>query len=219
MPGCPPESHQIATVIDPCWLCATAKPNCFKGAVIGAGDSTCCVTNVHASVTSKDHKIRPFTKWTPLIPICVCWSRDLATVRRRAADVGILSGSTMHRASAVMVRRRCGRLRCAHHVGPASVIDSRDPDEIERILDGIPDPAGIVYRFNLAHSLLRTEKWDEKDDGGNFPTFHMWSETWQPDALVIDPITRLEGHGKIGRFFSTRKGCRHVFPDSGIARL
>lgn len=40
----------------------------------------------------------------------------------------------------------------------ASVIDSRDPDEIERILDGIPDPAGSFYRFNLAHSLLRTGK-------------------------------------------------------------
>jgi F420-non-reducing hydrogenase small subunit len=36
----------------------------------------------------------------------------------------------------------------------ASVIDSRDPDEIEAILDGIPDPAGSFYRFSLAHSLL-----------------------------------------------------------------
>ncbi len=37
----------------------------------------------------------------------------------------------------------------------ASVIDSNDPVEIERILDGIPDPAGSFYRFNLADSLLR----------------------------------------------------------------
>jgi hypothetical protein len=37
----------------------------------------------------------------------------------------------------------------------ASVIDSNDPDEIEHILDGIPDPAGQFYRFNLAGSLLR----------------------------------------------------------------
>ena len=40
----------------------------------------------------------------------------------------------------------------------ASVIDSKDPAEIDRILDGIPDPAGQFYRFNLAKSLLRAGK-------------------------------------------------------------
>ena len=40
----------------------------------------------------------------------------------------------------------------------ASVIDSNDPDEIDRILDGIPDPAGQFYRFSLAGSLLRSAK-------------------------------------------------------------
>jgi F420-non-reducing hydrogenase small subunit len=39
-----------------------------------------------------------------------------------------------------------------------SVIDSNDPEEIESILDGIPDPAGQFYRFNLAGSLLRAGK-------------------------------------------------------------
>jgi F420-non-reducing hydrogenase small subunit len=40
----------------------------------------------------------------------------------------------------------------------ASVIDANNPEEIDRILDGIPDPAGQVYRFNLARSLLRANK-------------------------------------------------------------
>jgi F420-non-reducing hydrogenase small subunit len=40
----------------------------------------------------------------------------------------------------------------------ASVIDSNDPDEIDKILDGIPDPAGMFYRFNLAGSLLKASK-------------------------------------------------------------
>lgn len=40
----------------------------------------------------------------------------------------------------------------------ASVIDSNDPAEIDRILDGIPDPAGMFYRFNLAGSVLRASK-------------------------------------------------------------
>ena len=40
----------------------------------------------------------------------------------------------------------------------ASVIDSDDPDEIERILDGIPDAGGQFYRFSLAKSLLGHSK-------------------------------------------------------------
>ena len=47
----------------------------------------------------------------------------------------------------------------------ASVIDSNDPDEIEHILDGIPDPAGQFYRFNLAGSLLRAGKPAWKGNG------------------------------------------------------
>jgi len=43
----------------------------------------------------------------------------------------------------------------------ASVIDATEPEEIERILDGIPDPTGQFYRFNLADSVLRasTSAW------------------------------------------------------------
>lgn len=38
----------------------------------------------------------------------------------------------------------------------ASVIDSNDPEEIERIIEeGIPDPLGSFYRFSMADSLLR----------------------------------------------------------------
>jgi F420-non-reducing hydrogenase small subunit len=50
----------------------------------------------------------------------------------------------------------------------ASVIDSNDPDEIERILDGIPDPVGQFYRFNLAGSLMRagTPAWKGNGSAG-----------------------------------------------------
>jgi F420-non-reducing hydrogenase small subunit len=43
--------------------------------------------------------------------------------------------------------------------GVASVIDSNDPDEIDRIItEGIPDPVGSFYRFSLAKSQLRRKK-------------------------------------------------------------
>ena len=36
----------------------------------------------------------------------------------------------------------------------ASIIGSDDPDEIDRILDTIPDPIGTFYRYGLPHSLM-----------------------------------------------------------------
>jgi len=35
------------------------------------------------------------------------------------------------------------------------VIDSNKPEEIDHILDGLVDPTGQFYRFNLAGSLLK----------------------------------------------------------------
>jgi hypothetical protein len=37
----------------------------------------------------------------------------------------------------------------------ASVVDSDDPDEVARIVAGIADLAGTVYRFSLPQSSLR----------------------------------------------------------------
>jgi hypothetical protein len=35
------------------------------------------------------------------------------------------------------------------------VMAGKEPEVVDRVLDGIPDPAGTFYRFGLAHSLLR----------------------------------------------------------------
>ncbi|MDD5088070.1 MAG: oxidoreductase, partial [bacterium] len=37
----------------------------------------------------------------------------------------------------------------------ASVIDSTDPEEVEKIIATISDPLGTFYRFSLADSMLR----------------------------------------------------------------
>jgi F420-non-reducing hydrogenase small subunit len=37
----------------------------------------------------------------------------------------------------------------------ASVIDSNDKDEIQKIIEDIPDPVGTFYRYSLPESLLR----------------------------------------------------------------
>lgn len=40
----------------------------------------------------------------------------------------------------------------------ASIVDSNDEKEIDRILDTIPDPVGTFYRYSLPASLLRRKK-------------------------------------------------------------
>jgi F420-non-reducing hydrogenase small subunit len=161
MPGCPPESHQIAAVIDLVIRAlrgeAALPP---PGSVIGAGPSTVCdecprARNVKA--------IRQFTR--------------IQLMDRVDAQLCLLEQGLPCNGPAT--RSGCGALcplagaQCIGCYGPAegvvdygarlmtalaSVIDSQDPEEIERILDGLPDPAGQFYRFNLARSLLRAAK-------------------------------------------------------------
>lgn len=160
MPGCPPESHQIAAVIDLVIDVlqgkATLPP---KGTTIGAGGSTVC----DDCPRKRDvKKIKQFKRIQDVMldpEICIL-------------EQGVIC-------SGPATRNGCGALcpkagsPCIGCYGPAegaldygarlltavaSVIDSNDPDEIESIIDGIPDPAGTFYRFNLGGSLLRASK-------------------------------------------------------------
>jgi F420-non-reducing hydrogenase small subunit len=158
MPGCPPESHQIAAVIDVVIKALHGEGQLPpKGSVIGAGGSTVCddcPRERNVKTISAFHRIHEVTYIDP--KICLL-------------EQGILCNGPA-------TRNGCGALcpnvnaACIGCYGPAegvvdygarlmtaiaSVINSNDPVEIERILDGIPDPAGSLYRFNLADSLLR----------------------------------------------------------------
>lgn len=160
MPGCPPESHQIAAVIDLVIKVlhgeATLPP---AGSVIGAGNSTVCdeCTRKRNVKTIKEFKRIQHVAIDP--EICLL-------------EQGVLCSGPATRSGCNALCPAAGS-PCIGCYGPAegvldygarlmsaiaSVIDSNDPDEIERILDGIPDPAGMFYRFNLAGSVLRASK-------------------------------------------------------------
>ena len=47
----------------------------------------------------------------------------------------------------------------------ASVVEAMMPEEIDKVLDGIPDPVGQFYRFSLAGSLLRSGRSAWQNDG------------------------------------------------------
>jgi F420-non-reducing hydrogenase small subunit len=152
LPGCPPEAERI-------WEALVAilegkLPE--RGSVIGLKSTVC--DECERKRTEK--KITKFYRTWQIIPdseACLL-------------EQGILC-------SGIATRAGCGALcpevnsPCIGCHGPAegagefgaqlmaalaSVIDSDDPDEIERIIaEGIPDPVGTFYRFSLAGSSLR----------------------------------------------------------------
>ncbi len=161
MPGCPPESHQIKAVIDlvikAIHMEAELPP---KGSVIGVGDSTVCDECPRARNVKSIHAFARIQDVAPLDPtLCLL-------------EQGIPCNGPATR-SGCMARCPQAGAQCIGCYGPAegvmdygarlmtafaSVIDSNDPQEIESILDGIPDPTGQVYRFNLAGSLLKASR-------------------------------------------------------------
>jgi len=161
MPGCPPESHQIAAVIDLVIQVLNGQASLPpKGSVIGAGGSTVC------DDCPRQRNVKTITAF-----------RRIQDLTDPDPDICLLEQGIPCNGPAT--RNGCGALcpqagaQCIGCYGPAegvldygarlitayaSVIDSDDPAEIERILDGIPDPVGQFYRFNLAGSLLRASK-------------------------------------------------------------
>ncbi|MBA4375754.1 MAG: oxidoreductase [Anaerolinea sp.] len=167
MPGCPPEPHQIGAVIDLVIQVLNGKAELPpKGSVIGAGTSTVCD---ECKRTRTEKKIKKFMR-----------IQDVERIDPEIClfDQGIPCNGP---ATSSGCDARCPAVgaQCIGCYGPAggvidygarlmsafaSVIDSNDPDEIESILESIPDPAGQFYRFNLAKSLLRSSKYAWKGE-------------------------------------------------------
>jgi F420-non-reducing hydrogenase small subunit len=157
MPGCPPESDQIAAVIDLVIQVLQGKAELPpKGSVIGAGASTVCDECKRARNIKS---IKSFERIWSLAPdpnLCLL-------------EQGIPCNGPATR-SGCTARCPTAGAQCIGCYGPAegvvdygarlisafaSVIDSKEPAEIDRVLDGLVDPVGQFYRFNLAGSLLK----------------------------------------------------------------
>lgn len=167
MPGCPPESHQIAAVIDLVVQVLQGKAQLPpKGAIIGAGVSSVCD---ECTRTRNEKKIKQFVRVQdiPIDPNLCLLEQGIV-----CAGSATRSGCGAVCPKAAMPCVGCyGAADATSDHGArllnavASVIDSRDPAEIEKILDGIPDPAGMLYRFGLPKSLLHASKsaWEIRD--------------------------------------------------------
>ncbi len=157
IPGCPPQSDQIAAVVAAVIdILSTGKPLPPKGTVLGATEKTCCDECLRQRNVKKIKGfIRPFEKVTdPELCLLEQGIICMGPATRAGCGAKCVNAGVPCRGcygAPANVRDQGAKMASAL----ASVIDSTDPGEIERIIDTLPDPLGTFYRFSLADSMLR----------------------------------------------------------------
>ncbi len=152
IPGCPPVPEQTAAVVQA--VVEGKLPP--AGSVVGATQKTVCD---ECPRTKEEKKITKFYRPYEIIP----------DPERCLLEQGIICAGPATRGGCGGPCLQAG-MPCRGCYGPApgvtdqgakllsaitSVIDSKDPDEIERIVSDIADPLGVLYMFGLPASLLR----------------------------------------------------------------
>ncbi|MCX7920290.1 MAG: oxidoreductase [bacterium] len=162
VPGCPPAVHQIVAV----WQAIASGNLPPKGSVVGASNKTLCD---ECERKKEEKKITKFSRPHTVVP----------DKERCFLEQGIICMGPATRGGCGL---RCikSMMPCRGCYGPApgaidqgakmisavsSIIDSKDPNEIQKTIDQIEDPIGTFYRFSLPQSLLKRSKLD-KDDAG-----------------------------------------------------
>lgn len=162
IPGCPPESHRIWDVVE---TVIQGRPLPPKGSVIGAGNLSVCE---ECERKKEDKKVKRFYRTYEIIP-----DKEKCLLEQGIICMGIAT------------RSGCGALcpkvnmPCTGCYGtPEGVLDQGakmiaalgsilDIGEIkglsedgilgkaDELLDAIPDPAGMFYKYSLPHSILK----------------------------------------------------------------
>lgn len=155
MPGCPPVAEQIWAVIEA--ILSNKLPP--KGSVVGINEKTVCDECERTKTDEK--KVKEFKRPHMVDP------KDIDP-EKCLLEQGIICNGPATRAGCSALCPQVN-LGCRGCYGPAegiqdmggklagaigSIIDSDDPEEIEKIVNQIVDPVGTFYRFNLPSSLL-----------------------------------------------------------------
>ena len=157
IPGCPPQSDQIVNVVSAVIdILKNGKPLPPKGTVLGATNKSVCDECPRSRDIKKITKfIRPFEIVTDP-DICLmeqgiicCGPATRAGCGAKCVNAGVPCRGCYGRPA--NVRDQGAKMVSAI----ASIIDSKDPEEVQRIIQTIPDPAGTFYRFSLPSSTLR----------------------------------------------------------------
>jgi F420-non-reducing hydrogenase small subunit len=162
IPGCPPEPHQIWDVVE---TVIQGRPLPAKGSVVGAGNSSVCE---ECDRKKEDKKVKRFYRTYEIIPDTV-----KCLLEQGIICMGIATRSGCG-ALCPKVNMPCigcyGTPEGAFDQGAkmiaalGSILDIGEikglfEDEliskVDGLLDAIPDPAGLFYKFSLPHSILK----------------------------------------------------------------
>ena len=158
VPGCPPETERIAEILGLLGAALDGKAALpARGSVLGAGHSTVC------DECRRDRGVKRIGRFgrlheLPPLNASLCLLEQGVPCNGPATRDGC--GAKCPLAGAPCIGC-CGPADGVVDFGArlmsafASVVDAGEPEEIDRILDGLPDPVGQFYRFSLAGSLLR----------------------------------------------------------------
>lgn len=157
IPGCPPQSDQIAAVVEAVIdILKNGKPLPPKGTVLGASEKCCCDECPREKNVKKIKKfVRPYEiKTDPNLCLLEQGIVCLGPATRSGCGAKCVKAGVPCRGCYGLpenVRDQGAKMISAI----ASVIDSTDPEEIELIINTIADPVGTFYRFSLPASMLR----------------------------------------------------------------
>jgi F420-non-reducing hydrogenase small subunit len=157
IPGCPPQSIQIAKAIEAVIdILKNGKPLPPKGTVLGAGDKTCCD---ECPRERKEKKIKKFYRPQEIV----------IDPNECLLDQGILCMGPATRSGCDALCPKAN-IACRGCYGPpvnvydqgakmvsalSSVVDATNQEDAKKILETIADPLGTFYRFSMAGSILR----------------------------------------------------------------
>lgn len=160
IPGCPPVKEQVEAVVQTVIQVVTEGAELPPaGSVLGASEKTVCDD---CSRTKEEKTVAAFHRTYEIVP----------EPEKCLLEQGILCAGPATRGGC---SAPCPQVNmpCIGCYGPApgavdqgakllsavtSIVDSRDPEEIERILAAIPDTIAAFYMFGLPSSLLRRRK-------------------------------------------------------------
>jgi F420-non-reducing hydrogenase small subunit len=152
VPGCPPAKEQIWAVLQAVMAGQLPPP----GSVVGASERTVCYD---CGRIKEDKRIKGFHRPYEIVPDPTRCLLEQGIVCAGPATRG---GCGAPCTSVNMPCRGCygpppnvidqgGKLLSAL----ASIVDTQDPDEIERVASTLPDILGVCYLFGLPASMLR----------------------------------------------------------------
>lgn len=152
VPGCPPVGEQVSKVID-----QFVEGNLpAKGAVLGASDKSLCHECKRIRTDRKIGKVVRTYETVPDPQKCLLEQGIICMGPATRGGCGSIC------LEANMPCRGCyGPLpKAIDHGGKmlsalSSIFDAQSEEDIQRLVDSVPDPIGTFYRFSLARSALR----------------------------------------------------------------